>query len=375
MSTQLRGGDDISEHYSIDNILKEDAEYNILLSERSSGKSYQVKKTVIKDFLESGAKFVYLRRFVIELKESMVNDYFDDENIPYRKWTKNKYDGIMSYRSNLYFYVWEEDKKVRKEQCGKYMALSSSNHYKSMAMTQYKNVIYEEFVAPPSGYGYLQDECNELQQLVSTIARKNRIRVFLIGNTINSMCPYFREWGLKGIPKQKSGTIDVYHMQYSTGEIKIAVEICKETASKGKMFFGNIEKNINNGVWVSEEYPKLPHQYKECSVLYVTIWQWGDLCYKAEILRHDTEVFLYVRPCDINKIFTLDSMRFISDIYKHRMARVRSHTPTFVPINNADKLIEQLVDTGKICFSDNMSGEEFTSIYDIYHNKHKKGVI
>lgn len=368
MSTQL-GGDNIAEHYSIAKILKEDAEYNILLSERASGKSYQVKKTVIEDFMKSASKFVYLRRFVIELKESMIESYFDDENIPYRKWTNGLYDGIMAYRGNLYFYAWEDDKKVRKEQCGKFLALSSANHYKSMAMTQYKNVIFEEFVAPPSGYSYLPNECNELQQLISTIARKNRIRVFLIGNTINSMCPYFREWQLKGIPKQKAGTIDTYTMTYSTGEIKIAVEICKETATKGRMFFGNIEKNINNGVWVSEEYPKLPHSYKDCKMLYMSIWQWGDLCYKCEILRYQTEVFLYVRPCDINKVYAIDSIRFISDVYKHILATSRWHTPTFIPLNKADILVEKLMGMGKVCFADNMSGEEFNSIYDIYARK------
>lgn len=354
------------EHYDISRLLEIDAEYNLLLSERSNGKSYQVKKKVIENFMNKKIKFIYLRRFVVDLKESFINSYFSDENIPYRKWTKGKYDGIMCYRGNLYFYAYEDDKPVRGELCGKYMALSAATHYKSMSLTEYKNIIFEEFVVESGGYDYLPNECDTLQQLVSTIARKEKVNVYMIGNTINSMCPYFRYWSLKNIPKQKSGTIDVYNMEYSDGVVRIAVEICKETNTKGKMFFGKVEKNINNGVWVSKDYPSLPYEYKECVVLYTVIWRWGDLCYKSEILKKGNHIFVYVRPCDINKLYNIKKLRYISDEFVEKLPLYRWHTKKFVIIKKPDKLLELLLSRGQVCFSDNLSGEEFSNIYEIY---------
>lgn len=359
------------QHYDMTNLIAEDAEYSILLSERSNGKSFQIKKKFVEDFINHGIKFIYLRRHITELKEAIVNSYFSDINIPYRKLTKGKYDGIMTFRGNLYFFHMEDDKQVRGALCGKYFALSTATNYKSMSLTEYKNIVFEEFVAETRGYTYLPNECDILQQLISTIARKEKVHVYMVGNTINSMCPYFRYWSLKNIPKQKAGTIDVYNMEYSSGIVKIAVEICEETAEKGRMFFGKVEKNINNGVWVSQEYPKLPYNYKECKRLYTVIWEWGDICYKAEILRHEKHIFLYVRPCDINKVMGIHKLRYISDKFEQILASVRSHTSYFVPLNKADEIVMNLVKIGHVCYSDNLSGEEFNNIYDIYYRKIK----
>ncbi len=365
MSTQKKEKNDF---YDISNIVAMHAQYNILLSERSGGKSFQVKKYVIDNFMQKKEKFILLRRFVTELKEDYINGYFDDENMPYRKLTDNQYDGIMCYRGNLYFFVWENDVRVRKVVCGKYMSLASAGHYKSMALTQYTTVIYEEFVIRNKlAYRYLPNECDELQDFISTVARKNVISVFLIGNTINSLCPYFREWQLKHIPRQKPGTIDIYNMEYSSGTVKIAVEICEPRSNKGRMFFGKAEQTINNGVWTSEEYPKLQYEYKNCKVLYTIIWQWGEMCFKSELLKHEKDVIIYVRPCDINKIWDMDKYRFVSDKFLMCLDSCRYHTPRFYILNKADELFHSLMRIGRICFSDNLCGEEFNGIYKIYN--------
>ena len=79
------------------------------------------------------------------------------------------------------------------------MALSASTHYKSTQYPFVKNMIFEEFVTDGL---YLQNECNLLMQLVSTVFRNRKDgKVFLIGNTISRVCPYFYEWELRGIPK------------------------------------------------------------------------------------------------------------------------------------------------------------------------------
>ena len=51
------------QYYSIDNIMKTNAQYMMLLGQRANGKSYQAKETVLTNAFKTGRKFVYLRRW------------------------------------------------------------------------------------------------------------------------------------------------------------------------------------------------------------------------------------------------------------------------------------------------------------------------
>ena len=49
-------------YYDISNVLKTEAQYIILLGQRSNGKSYQAQLTVLKNAYKNKKNFVYLRR-------------------------------------------------------------------------------------------------------------------------------------------------------------------------------------------------------------------------------------------------------------------------------------------------------------------------
>lgn len=341
-------------YYNIQNIIKEDCEYNVLLGERSNGKSYQVKDYCINDYLENGNKLIYLRRYTVEIKNAMVESYFADVDIS--KKTKGKYELIVAYRSSIYLANYNDDGTInRGVEIGKMMALSSSTHYKSMSLLEFKNIIFEEFITDD---GYLFNEPNTLQQLVSTIARRNRIKVFLIGNTISRLCPYFNEWQLFNIPKQKQGTIEIYNMstdQYDeTGKrvvIKIGVELCENSGNNSKMFFGTVSKTITNGAWETKEQPHIPYEYKECKCLYkLTIIKFN-MIYICEVLNHKSDYFVFVHPS--NKVATA---RIIQDNYEPNMLI----TDKLIPLTKGDTLILKLFKMGKICYSDNLTGSEFS---------------
>ena len=74
-----------SKYYDITNLLSTKAQYLMLLGQRSNGKSYQVKKTILQDAYEyiksegkSGSRFIYLRRWVTDIKAKSVKSYFED---------------------------------------------------------------------------------------------------------------------------------------------------------------------------------------------------------------------------------------------------------------------------------------------------------
>lgn len=336
-------------YYSLNTLLDYDCEYNMILGARANGKSYAVKNFCIKDFWENGKKFIYLRRYTVEIKVSMVEAYFNDADI--KKITKGKRDGIIIFRSGIYLASvnTETEKLERQEQIGVVMALSIQSHYKSMSMLEYKNIIFEEFITNSL---YIDNETNELQQLVSTIARNEKVKVFLIGNTISRLCPYFNEWQLYNIPHQKKGTIDIYHMktQNENENVNVAVEICGEPNVKSSMFFGSVSKSITGGTWETKEQAHLPYDYDECKCIYsLTIVQ-HNMMYVMEVLQNDSDYMIFVHPS--NKIRTRRIIKESFDIEKMTTSKL-------IPICYGDKLILKLLLLNKICFSDNLTGTEF----------------
>lgn len=343
------------QYYSLKNILKENCEYNLLLGERSNGKSYAVKHHCIHQFFDLGYKFIYLRRLTVENKNYMVEAYFNDVDI--NKISKGKYTNITVFRGGIFLgHDDENGKPIRDVQCGMVMSLSVSMHYKSMSLLEYKNIIFEEFVTNDL---YLPDECNMLQQLVSTIARRNKISVWCIGNTISRLCPYFNEWQLFNIPKQKQGTIEIYQMNTNQrnedGEpviIKIAVELCENSGNNSKMFFGAIAKSITNGTWEADEQPHIPFPYEECEKLYdVTVIK-HNMFYVMEVLRKEESMFIFVHPSN-----RIRSKRIIDPIYQPDMFT----TDKLIELTSGDKIMRLLIKWNKICYSDNLTGTEFAT--------------
>lgn len=340
-------------YYSVQNILQENADYNMLLGERSNGKSYSVKHQCIDDYVKKQFGFIYLRRYTVEIKNFMVNAYFNDVDV--KKATNGRWEAIDVYRSGIYLCNFVEGKLVREVQCGLVMALSTATHYKSMSLLEFKNVIFEEFITDEL---YLDNEPAKLQQLISTIARRERIRVFLIGNTISRLCPYFNEWQLIHIPKQKQGTIDIYNMttdQIEDGKpvvVKIAVELCENSGNNSKMFFGVRSKAITSGTWESDVQPHIPYPYKECQKLYTFTVIKFNMTYMCEILKHEKEMFIFVHPT--NKITT---NRIIQEEYSPNMLV----TQRLIVLTKGDDIAIKLIRMNKLCFSDNLTGSEFKS--------------
>ena len=97
-------------YYSIDNLISKKAIYNILLGERSNGKSYATKKLCLweayheKDFKTGKPKkryqFGYLRRWREEIKSRDIELYFAD--MPIEEITDGQFNGVYSYRNDIF---------------------------------------------------------------------------------------------------------------------------------------------------------------------------------------------------------------------------------------------------------------------------------
>lgn len=352
------------QYYNLKNIMSvKDAIYKLIIGERSNGKSYAITEYALrrawteKDFYGNKVtdyQFAYLRRWREDIKTVAIEEYFGDKSKLIKEITGGLYDRVVAYQSNLYFAKMDNDtyKIERGKMIGKAMCLTADTHYKSLQFPLIGVIIFEEFITDT----YIPEEPRRLMSIVSTIARKRDIDVFLIGNTISRLCPYFREWGLVGVLKQKQGTIDIYNYHAGDYEVKIALEYCKNIEDKNKIIIGSSAKMINTGVWDTDEQPHLPKKYKEYYSLYRILLIHSNFIYMIELLKDKEKgnvlLFVYPTNTDTKRHRTLNE-QFSEDFYT---------TPYLKPIRKYDKLVLDLLDRKKITFSDNLTGTEFLNI-------------
>ena len=231
-------------HYNIDNINKIGANFNLIYGEKSNGKSYQVKhKEGVLHYLETGNKFILLRRWREDISNLWIERYFADVDVI--RLTDNKYNCITQYRKELFFsnYDVETKKTKRGEKIGYVVALSTEQHMSSASFLDVDRIIFEEFMERGS---YIPHEPDRLMVFYSTVDRKRgTTKLYMVGNSISRVCPYIKEWGLDEIfRKQKQGEINLKEIQNEETKVKIAIEFCQSSGGK-QMTIGNASKMID----------------------------------------------------------------------------------------------------------------------------------
>lgn len=355
--------------YKLDRILATHPQYAIIFGERSNGKSYAVKEYVLTDAFNGNGEFAYIRRWGEDIKTDMIESYFAD--MPIKKITKGKYTTISVYRKGIYFANKDESGKVvRGDRCGYAFRLTGETHYKSMAFPHTINAILEEF---NTDTGYLPNEVDKLMSLVSTLFRRGKGTVFLVGNTISRLCPYFSEWNLQKCLTQKQG--EIYEFIFPTentdenGEpvsVKISCEYTKDESSDSKMFFGKSDKMITKGEWQTAIFPKLDGKLMDYNIIYTVLIEHNDVFYKLCLLTGKKDhiyPFVYVYPC--SKGFESVRQRTVT---KKFLAIDKFTTTDFTVITKYDRLILDAIHANHIRFANNLTGTEFYQMV-------KEGVI
>lgn len=348
-------------YYKWDNIRATGATYLIAIGGRNIGKSYSAKRDVLLDAYKNGAQFGIIRRWKEDIKQDLVEQYFAD--MPVEDITEGTFNSIRCWQGTIYFQNYDADNMQwtgEKRAIGKAFSVAEAQRYKSIMFPKIKTLIFEEFI---SDTYYLPDEPNKLDSIVSSVARGREIKVLLIGNTINRFNPYYRHWSLEKAQTQEAGTIDIYDFERPNqgGIIKIAVEMC-DNVTEQKMFFGDNANMIVNGHWQANSHPQLQYDYDEYITKYEIFIFHETLKYRMRLFKHKNipNIFVwYVEP------FTRDfknkpKTRIISDIYNESAYC----TSDFTPLTQGERTAFNLIDIGKIAFSDNLTGTEFYRIYD-----------
>lgn len=165
--------------YSYNKVLSYHAMLNFIIGERGVGKSYGIKKYVLNRFKKKNKQFIYLRRYDTELRKSLKdNEFFKDICL----------DEVFK---NDTFYVRGDKFYMNDQVCGYAIPLSKASIYKSVPFPNVDTIIYDEFLIDNNTYHYIPDEPEKTLDFIETVGRLRDIQVFLLGNSISQVNPYF----------------------------------------------------------------------------------------------------------------------------------------------------------------------------------------
>lgn len=362
-----------NKHFTLNNILKKYADYNLIIGERSNGKTFSVKHLGLFGFHEDGidingylddeSQLGIIRRWEEDFKGKNGQTLFDDiiyndelGNILEKK-SKGKRNSIFYYSSRWYLQKIDEDGNVEKRDEKPFayaFALTSDEHYKSTSYPNIKTILFDEFL---SRKFYLPDEFINFTSILSTIIRlRDDVRIFMCGNTINKYCPYFNEMGLRNVKTQKKGSIDLY--TYGESGLSVAVEYSdfpgKKKQSNKYFAFDNPKlKMITNGTWEIDIYPHLPMKYYDSDIKYMYFILFDGEMLQCEIIKKNKTMFTYIHrkttPIKEDNRYLVYQQGY--DARKNYSRKISK------PVDNIQKKIYSFYVKEKVFFQDNEVGE------------------
>lgn len=354
-------------HYNLDELDRQNATINILYSERSAGKSYQVKhkKGVLK-YLETGRRFILMRRFKEEIRSDLIEQYFTDVDV--HKITDGKYNCITVFKKALWlsYYDPETGKTTRGEKIGYVVALSTEQNYAGGSYLDVDDIIFEEFMSRSE---YLANEPDKLMNFRSTVDRKrNAVRLWLVGNTISRINPYIHEWGLqKIVSQQKQGTIESVELPTGTYDnsgneitVKCCIEYCPATGNTSYAI-GKHKDMLNKGSWQSDPQPKLPKSYNEYKVLFRIFFVYQGNKFAGEYLMDkDKKYCWFVKPY-LKNIYEKNIV--VSDIIKVNPYWIRDIYNANFRNERINNLLKSFTEE-KIFYASDLCGTDFKQVID-----------
>lgn len=306
-------------YYSLKNILKTNSTYNIIIGERSNGKTYACLKHGIEQYFKDRSQMAIVRRWQTDIRGNRASEIFKAllSNDEVYKISDGKYQGIHYWGGKFYLCNYDNNGKAiynDNDVIAYPFSLSDTEHNKSISYPNIRTIIFDEFLTRQV---YLPDEFILFMNTISTIVRnRTDVKIFMLGNTVNKYSPYFDEMGLRNVSKQEQGTIDIY--KYGTSKLKVAVEYCKSMGkSKENSFyfaFNNPKlEMITTGAWELDIYPHCPIKYKPKDIIFTYFIEYGGEIFQAEIVNKDNHVFTFIhekttpiRNKDKELIYSLD---------------------------------------------------------------------
>ena len=335
--------------YTLEPILAQNCQYNVIFGERSNGKTYASLEYGLRRYIKTGEQMAYIRRWKEDYRGKRGSQLFaaHEDNGLISILTDGKYDRVRYYSGKWYLGKWDSDldRVVSDEEPFCYaFSLSDMEHDKSTSYPKVTTIISNEFVL--------------FMNVLSTIIRhRNNVKIFMLGNTVNKYCPYFSEMGLGHVVDMEPGKIDIY--SYGESSLRVAVERCKSPNKDGKQsdvyfaFDNPSLQMITGGAWEIDMYPHLPRKYKKSDVGFEYFINFNDQLLHCEIVFLEDCTFTYIHR-KTTPIRDESSSIIFSDEYDPRPNHFRNIRK---PTTDLEKRIALYFRKDKVFYQDNEVGE------------------
>lgn len=347
-------------YYSAKRIDKKDATYNVIFGERSNGKTYCVLKKGLESYFKDGTQLAYVRRWKEDITGRRAARLYSgiNDNDEVKKLSNGEFTGVHYWAGKFYLCNYGENGKPiysDSDIIAFTFSLSDGEHDKSTSFPNVNMIVFDEFL---TNRLYLQDEFVLFMNTISTIVRRREnVKIYMLGNTVNKYCPYFGEMGLTHIQKMEQGKIDVYH--YGESKLTVAVEYCTSQKKKGneesnKYFAFNNPKleMITGGSWELSIYPHLPVKYKPNDILLNFFIEFSDNIYQGNIINYEGDFFIFIHL----KTTPIKNHNDLVYSLEHNIKRTYNRS-IFKPTNKAQNKIMQLFKLDKVFYQSNDVGD------------------
>ena len=374
MAAKKKPIEDIEQkYYDITPIESIDAVYNVIYGQRSFGKTFAMIYRFLKLYWQARCRgelcqFAYIRRYdeaiVGNVARSICDTIMCDGNGVNRvvEITDGMFDTIVYRAGEFRMQKTDKESGLTKKDNNPFMfafALNTWDKMKGGAFPHVEEIWLEEFVEV-STKPYLKNEFVIFQNVISTIARKRHVKIWMTGNSINPHCPYWDWMGLTKIGSQKPGTIDIYKIGKT--DRKIAVERTADTPEYAKSKKSNAYlfafedprlKMITQGDWEIGSYPLLPNDIKSRDICGRFFVEFRGKIYQGDIVANEDGNFIYFHehndplypPEDYELYYSLD--------FSPKLNRRRRFDRWF---SKAEELIVMLMRQEKVFYDSNFTG-------------------
>lgn len=341
----------MNEHYSLKNILKYHADFNLIYGPRSNGKTY----SVIEYCLKNHYRLAYIRRSKEQTNRKDIKNLFEPHA---GKWQYKDYTDII-YRGGEYFYCnYDQSGKacnIAKNAMCKVFFLNTWENQKGADNGKFDVICFDEFL---STRGYLQDEVSIFKNVLSTIIRdRSNTIIFMLGNTDSKINPYFSDFNITDdVNKMSQG--DIICVERGEFNTKIAFEWCGAVSATQKVrkFFEFGKKGggmIVSGQWQYDTYPHCQYAITKDNILKTAYVIATDYQLAIDICNCDDNIFLRIRKQTKN--VTEDNI-----IYNKQPSGNPLYTTSiFKPKNKIHNIILQLFNQNLVYYTDNEVGDIF----------------
>lgn len=351
-------------YWTPDEILKYDADINMIFGQKGNGKTTGCLEWLIQDFLKNDSEFAIERRWSDDFTGARAKSFFSDivARGKITEWTNGEWTGVTYYQKAWYLsrYDAAKDKTIKMKRPMAYArSLSAYEHDNGNQYPYLYNVLFDEFLTTHE----LKDEFVYFWKMYSNMRRDKTdkpFRVFMCGNTVSYSSCYWDNFNINAL-ELKPGTFTIFDDVTDEGKpIKVVCEYCANTASTEangiiSVFARNNPKlkMIVDGEFEVGAYAR-PVEYKSKDVIFNFYIRYNDNKYFiCKVINTDLNLFLFIDELD-----DIDKIDFEEDIiYSNEISMAWNiRNKFFDTTDELGKLITRLFNQKKVAYNNNITG-------------------